>query len=264
MKTVLTIAGSDCSGGAGIQADIKTISACGLYATSAITALTAQNTQGVTRIQEVSPDFLASQLDAVFTDIVPDAVKIGMLSSAKLIEVVAQKLCEYGAKHIVLDPVMVSTSGSTLMQQEALSALKTNLMPLAEVITPNLAEAEVFSETKICSEYELVQAAKEIQQFYEGGILVKGGHSPGNANDLLYYQGKQIWFCEKRVNNSNTHGTGCTLSSAIACGLARGSSLKQSIADAKRYLTGALRYGLNLGHGSGPLYHGYYQNGFLK
>lgn len=264
MKTVLTIAGSDCSGGAGIQADIKTISACGLYAMSVITALTAQNTLRVTGIQEVSPEFLANQLDAVFTDIHPDAIKIGMLSSAALIDVIAQKLCQYSAKHIVLDPVMVSTSGRTFMHQEAFSALKTKLMPLAEVITPNLAEAEVLSGKKISSEHDLIQAAKEIQQFFEGAVLVKGGHSPGNANDLLYYEGKQIWFCEKRVNNTNTHGTGCTLSSAIACGLAQGFSLKQSVAKAKHYLTGALRYGLELGHGSGPLYHGYYQNGFLK
>lgn len=257
MKTVLTIAGSDSSGGAGIQADIKTITMHKLYAMSAITALTAQNTTGVYGILESTPEFLKQQLDCIFTDIFPDAVKIGMVSGAKLIHVIAENLKEYGAKNIVLDPVMVSTSGSKLLQDEAEEALVTELIPLASVITPNIPEAEVLSKIKIDSQEDMLRAAEVIAENYTGAILVKGGHGKNTANDLLYQDGKAIWFYGERVENPNTHGTGCTLSSAIASNLAKGYSMEESIRNAKEYLTGALKAGLNLGKGDGPLAHNY-------
>lgn len=257
MKTVLTIAGSDCSGGAGIQADLKTIAAHGLYGMSAITALTAQNTTGVYGISETTEEFLASQLDCIFQDIYPDAVKIGMVSNKELIHVIAEKLKEYKAKNIVVDPVMVSTSGSRLLNDDAGEALMKCLFPLADVITPNVPEAEVLSGIKIRKKEDFCKAAEKISEKMTGGILIKGGHQIEDANDYLYLEGEEYWFFGRRIDNSNTHGTGCTLSSAIASNLAMGSSLPESIRKAKEYLTGALEDGLNLGAGSGPLNHMY-------
>lgn len=257
MKTVLTIAGSDCSGGAGIQADIKTITAHKLYAMSAITALTAQNTTGVYGIMEVSPDFLEKQMDCVFSDIYPDAVKIGMVSSKVLIETIASKLIRENAKNIVLDPVMISTSGCKLLADDAANALIEKLIPIATIITPNIPEAEVLSGRKITNVEDMMCAAEKIAQNYDGAILIKGGHQLNDANDLLYHNGKAEWFYGERIDNPNTHGTGCTLSSAIASNLAIGNSLSQSICNAKKYISGALKANLNLGKGSGPLNHAF-------
>ncbi|MEL7569985.1 MAG: bifunctional hydroxymethylpyrimidine kinase/phosphomethylpyrimidine kinase [Eubacteriaceae bacterium] len=257
MKTVLTIAGSDCSGGAGIQADIKTITAHKLYAMSAITALTAQNTTGVSAILDVEPDFVAKQLDTIFTDIYPDAVKIGMVSNADIIGIIADKLKQYSAKNIVIDPVMVSTSGSKLLSPDALDALTGKLIPLADIITPNLMEAECLVGYEIHSADEMIAAAKDISKNFKGSILIKGGHFEGNADDLLYTDGEVYWFRTPRIDNPNTHGTGCTLSSAIASNLAMGHDMKTSIKNSKDYITGALKAGLDLGKGSGPLDHCY-------
>ena len=215
MRTALTIAGSDSSGGAGIQADIKTMSAHGIYAMSAITALTAQNTTGVTDILESTPLFLAQQLDAVFTDIFPDAVKIGMVSSADLIGVIADKLTQYGARHIVVDPVMVATSGSKLLRPDAIDTLKERLLPLAEVLTPNIPEAELLAEMEIHSPADMESAAKKISEAYGCAVLCKGGHDLNDANDLLWKDGAGRWFKGVRIDNPNTHGTGCTLSLSL-------------------------------------------------
>ena len=257
IKKVLTIAGSDSSGGAGIQADIKTITAHKMYAMSVITALTAQNTMGVSSIFEVTPEFVGQQLDSIFTDIVPDSIKIGMVSSKEIIEVIAAKLKEYNAKNIVVDPVMVATSGSSLMKDDAAFALCKQLLPLASIITPNIPEAEVLSGIKIENQQDMIKAAEKISESFAGAILVKGGHLVSDATDLLYKNGDCRWFSAKRIDNSNTHGTGCTLSSAIACGLANGLSIEESIKSAKDYLTGAIGAMLDLGHGSGPLDHTY-------
>lgn len=257
IRKVLTIAGSDCSGGAGIQADIKTITAHKMYAMSAITALTAQNTTGVYGIEEASPEFVGQQIDCIFKDIRPDAVKIGMVSSSKIIEIISEKLIEYKAENIVVDPVMVSTSGSKLLSDEAMNALITKLIPLATVITPNIPEAETLCGFEIKNEEDMIKAAKEISKNLNGAVLVKGGHLINEAIDLLYENNSIRWFKAERIDNSNTHGTGCTLSAAIACNLADGKTLDKSIEKAKEYLTGALRAGLNLGEGSGPLEHTY-------
>jgi len=257
IKKVLTIAGSDCSGGAGIQADIKTITAHKMYAMSAITALTAQNTTGVYGIEEVTPEFVGQQIDCIFNDIRPDAVKIGMVSSSKIIEIIVEKLTQYKPENIVIDPVMVSTSGSKLICDDAMNALITKLIPLATVITPNIPEAEVLCGFSIKNEDDMIKAAQEISKTLKGAVLVKGGHLVNDAIDLLYENGNIHWFRSKRIDNPNTHGTGCTLSSAIACNLAEGKSLSASIENAKVYLTGALKAGLNLGQGSGPLEHTY-------
>jgi hydroxymethylpyrimidine/phosphomethylpyrimidine kinase len=257
MKTALTIAGSDSCGGAGIQADIKTMTMNGVYAMSAITALTAQNTTGVTGIMEVTPEFLASQLDAVFTDIRPDAVKTGMVASSELIRVIAQKLKEYGAKNIVVDPVMVATSGAKLISDDAIETLKSELLPLADVITPNIPEAEVLSGMTIRNEDDMIAAAKEICEKFGCSVLCKGGHQINDANDLLYRNGSYVWFKGKRIDNPNTHGTGCTLSSAIASNLAKGEDMDSAVKNAKDYISGALAAMLDLGKGSGPLCHNY-------
>lgn len=257
MKTALTIAGSDSCGGAGIQADIKTMTMNGVYAMSAITALTAQNTTGVTGIMEVTPEFLASQLDAVFTDIRPDAVKTGMVASSELIRVIAQKLKEYGAKNIVVDPVMVATSGAKLISDDAIETLKQELLPLADVITPNIPEAEVLSGMTIKNEDDMVNAAKVICEKFGCSVLCKGGHQINDANDLLYRNGSYVWFKGKRIDNPNTHGTGCTLSSAIASNLAKGEDMDSAVKNAKDYISGALAAMLDLGKGSGPLCHNY-------
>lgn len=258
MNTALTIAGSDSCGGAGIQADIKTMTANGVYAMSAITALTAQNTTGVTGIMEVTPEFLAQQLDCIFTDITPDATKIGMVSSADLIDVIAAKIEQYNAKNIVVDPVMVATSGAKLISDEAIGTLKTKLLPLATVITPNIPESEVLSGMKIDCKEDMVAAAKLISEAYKCNVLLKGGHSLNDANDLLYLtSGEATWFHGKRINNPNTHGTGCTLSSAIASNLAKGYDLSTSVSYAKNYISGALAANLDLGKGSGPMNHAF-------
>ena len=257
MKTALTIAGSDSSGGAGIQADIKTMTMNGVYAMSAITALTAQNTTGVTGIFETTPEFLADQLDAVFSDIVPDAVKIGMVSSSDLIKVIADRLKNYKAKNIIVDPVMVATSGSSLIESDAILTLKKELLPIATLVTPNIPEAEVLSDMKIGNSNDMLAAAEKINKTYGCAVLLKGGHSINDANDLLYTDGKTEWFCGKRIDNPNTHGTGCTLSSAIASNLAKGFTLAESVKRAKDYISSALLDGLNLGKGSGPLNHAF-------
>jgi len=259
MKKILTIAGSDSSGGAGIQADIKTITAHNMYAMSAITALTAQNTTGVYGIMDAEPDFVARQLDCVFTDIYPDAVKIGMVSRTDIIEVIVEKLTQYHAKNIVIDPVMVSTSGCRLISDEAMESLLNKLLPLGRVITPNLPEMEALCGFPISDEDGMLRAAQQIARELRlrGAVLVKGGHLDGPAIDLLYENGTAAWYRSRRVNNPNTHGTGCTLSSAIACGLADGKPLSESIRCAKEYLTGALEAMLDLGAGSGPINHMY-------
>ena len=261
MRTALSIAGSDSSGGAGVQADLKTMTMNGVFAMSAITALTAQNTTGVTGILEADPEFLKKQIDAVFEDIRPDAVKIGMVSSSGLIKMIAERLQHYKAENIVVDPVMVATSGSRLISETAIDTLKTQLLPMATVITPNIPEAEVLAEMEIRSEDDMVEAAKKIHEMYHCAVLCKGGHSLNDANDLLYQDGETTWFHGKRINNPNTHGTGCTLSSAIASNLAKGYSLEESIHRAKEYISGALEAMLDLGKGSGPMDHGFEMRG---
>jgi hydroxymethylpyrimidine/phosphomethylpyrimidine kinase len=260
MKTALTIAGSDCSGGAGIQADIKTMTMHGVYAMSAITALTAQNTTGVRSISEVTPEFLGQQLDAVFEDIYPDAVKVGMVSSSELIQVIAKKLIQYNAGNIVVDPVMVATSGSRLLQTDAVRTLTTELLPIATLMTPNIPEAEVLSGMSIHDEKAILAAAKQLGDAYGCAVLLKGGHSISDANDLLYKDGEYQWFQGKRIENPNTHGTGCTLSSAIASNLAKGVALEAAVQSAKDYISGALADMLDLGAGSGPMNHAYILN----
>ncbi|MCI5678433.1 MAG: bifunctional hydroxymethylpyrimidine kinase/phosphomethylpyrimidine kinase [Bacteroidales bacterium] len=257
MKTALTIAGSDTSGGAGIQADLKTMTMNGVFAMSALTALTAQNTVGVQGIFEVTPEFLGMQIDSVFTDIRPDAVKVGMVSSVELISVIAEKLTAYQAENIVVDPVMVATSGAKLISDDAVSALKEKLLPLAAVVTPNIPEAEVLSGMKIESPEDMVKAAEKISKDYRCAVLCKGGHSMNDANDLLYHDGTYQWFNGKRIDNPNTHGTGCTLSSAIAANLAKGHDLATAVERAKEYISGALAAMLDLGAGSGPMNHAF-------
>ena len=257
MKTALTIAGSDSGGGAGIQADIKTMTMNGVFAMSAITALTAQNTTGVQGIFEVTPDFLRMQIDSVFTDIRPDAVKIGMVSSEQLILTIAEKLTFYNADNIVVDPVMVATSGSKLICDTAIDTLKQKLLPLATLVTPNIPEAEVLSGMPIHTPEDMIKAAGYISTAFNCAVLLKGGHSLNDANDLLYSDNEHEWFYGKRIDNPNTHGTGCTLSSAIAAGLAKGHDLSTSVKDAKDYISGALGAMLNLGKGSGPMNHAF-------
>ena len=257
MKTALTIAGSDSSGGAGIQADIKTMTMNGVYAMSAITALTAQNTTGVDGIMEVTPPFLAQQIDAIFHDIRPDAVKIGMVSSQGLIEATVDRLNAFSAENIVVDPVMVATSGAKLISDDAIAALKRNLLPVATVVTPNTPESEVLAEMQIRTPADMVKAAERISKAYGCAVLCKGGHSMNDANDLLYVDGQCCWFYGKRINNPNTHGTGCTLSSAIAANMAKGFDLFTSVERAKAYLSSALAAMLDLGKGRGPMNHAF-------
>ena len=251
MNTALTIAGSDSSGGAGIQADIKTMTAHGVYAMSAVTALTAQNTTGVTGIMEVTPEFLREQIDDIFTDIYPDAVKIGMVSSSRLIEVIAERLAHYGAANVVVDPVMVATSGARLIGEEAVGTLKQRLLPMATVLTPNIPEAEVLSGMDVRTAEDMERAAALIGDTYGCAVLVN------DANDLLYRNGRFKWFLGTRIHNPNTHGTGCTLSSAIASNLAKGRDMETSVEMAKRYLSLALSDMLDLGKGSGPMNHAF-------
>jgi len=261
MKTALSIAGSDCSGGAGIQADLKTMTMNGVYAMSAITALTAQNTTGVTAIMEVTPEFLQQQIDMIFEDIRPDAVKIGMVSNAALIDTIADRLVFWKAQNIVVDPVMVATSGADLMQSGAVKTLKEKLLPLAALATPNIPEAEVLSGLTIRDKTDMIAAATAISQDCGCAVLLKGGHSINDANDLLIAEGEATWLCGKRIHNPNTHGTGCTLSSAIAANLAKGCGLQSSVRRAKDYISGALAAMLDLGKGSGPVNHAFDLNG---
>lgn len=255
MKTALTIAGSDSSGGAGIQADLKTMTMNGVFGMSAVTSLTAQNTTGVTAIYDVTPEFLGQQIDAVFQDIRPDAVKIGMLSNAELVKVTARKLVEYDAANVVLDPVMVATSGARLLQEDAISTLKEVLLPQADLITPNLPETELLWGRPVRTREEREQASRAIGEKYGVAVLCKGGHGTDDANDLLYSEGEFFWFEGRRIRNPNSHGTGCTLSSAIAANLAKGFDLYSSVERAKTYLSGCLSAMLDLGHGSGPMNH---------
>ena len=257
MKTALTIAGSDSSGGAGIQADIKTMMANGVFAMSAITALTAQNTTGVEAILNATPEFLGQELDCIFTDIYPDAVKIGMVSDKELICMIAAKLKQYDAKNVVVDPVMVATSGARLISEDAIETLKAELFPLAKILTPNIPETEELTGMKITSVADMEAAAKKISETYNCAVLCKGGHKLNDANDLLWSEGKGRWFAGKRIDNPNTHGTGCTFSSAIASNLAKGFDLETSVERAKDYISGALAAMLDLGKGSGPMDHGF-------
>lgn len=258
MKTVLTIAGSDSSGGAGIQADIKTLMAHGIYASSAITALTAQNTTGVKDVFPIPPAFLAKQLNCVFEDIFPDAVKIGMTVNQELLTVIIEKLNHYQPKNIVTDPVMVSTSGKRLLSEDAITLLKTKLFPMTTLITPNIPETQVLAHMQIKCDEDMLTASKKIANECHCAVLCKGGHNIKNANDLLYENGNVHWFTGTRIDNPNNHGTGCTLSSAIAANLANGKSLADAVSCAKTYITGALSAGLDLGKGNGPLHHGYH------
>lgn len=257
MKAVLSIAGSDSSGGAGIQADIKTMTLNGVYAMSAVTALTAQNTMGVMGIQEASPEFLKMQIDAVFEDIRPDAVKIGMVSSEKLICVIEERLKFYKAENVVVDPVMVSTSGASLMKKNGAGALTERLFPLADVVTPNIPEAEILSGFKIHTKEEMEAAAEKIGNLYGCAVLLKGGHGMEDVDDLLYKKGEYIWFKGKKIPNPNTHGTGCTLSSAIAANLAKGYDLKNAVKRGKAFTAGAIGAFLDMGKGSGPMNHAF-------
>lgn len=261
MHTALTIAGSDSCGGAGIQADIKTMTVNGVYAMSVITALTAQNTMGVTEIMEVTPDFLEKQLNAVLTDIRPDAVKIGMISSPELIHVIGNNIIKYQLKNVVVDTVMVATSGAKLMRDEAIQALEEELLPKAAVITPNIPEAEVLTRMQISNQSDMIEAASKMREVYGCDVLLKGGHQINTANDLLVTAQGSYWFNGKHIDNPNTHGTGCTLSSAIASNLAKGNDMEHSVQYAKNYISGALSAMLDLGKGSGPMNHAYYVDG---
>lgn len=255
MKTALTIAGSDSSGGAGIQADLKTFISNGVYGMNVITSITSQNTTGVYGIYNIPADAVASQLDAVFSDIFPDAVKIGMVSSPEIIEAISEKLHEYRPKNIVLDPVMVSTSGCPLISKNAEAALITQLFPIADIITPNIPEAEVLIETEIKDEADMLFAAKTISEKHGVSVLLKGGHLAETAVDLLCINGSVTRFESERIDNPNTHGTGCTLSSAIASNFAKGYDMETAVKHAKEYVSGAIRNNMNLGRGRGPLNH---------
>ncbi len=261
MKTALSIAGTDPSGGAGIQADLKTMTMNGVFAMSAVTALVAQNTTGVKEIVEMTPEFLGQQIDVVFEDIPPDAVKIGMVASCRLIEMIAERLRFYQAKNIVVDPVMVATSGDRLISETAVDTLKNCLLPLAAVVTPNIPEAEILSGMDIHTQDDIEAAARHIGDVYGCAVLLKGGHNINDANDFLYNSGQGQWFYGKRIDNPNTHGTGCTLSSAIAANLAKGFGLSVSIQRSKDYLSGALGAMLDLGKGRGPMMHNFNLNG---
>lgn len=257
MHTVLSIAGSDSSGGAGIQADLKTITCLGEYGMTVITALTAQNTMGVEGVEAVSVQMVRSQIDAVFSDIRPEAVKLGMIATPDIMEAVCEKLKEYKAENIVVDPVMAATSGSSLMENRTVRTLKEKLIPMADIITPNILEAEVLSGIEIHGKEDMKKAAEAIADYGKGAVLIKGGHLEESADDLLYKDGKAVWFSGKRLDNPNTHGTGCTLSSAIATFLAKGCSMEESVEKAKAYVAGAIEANLDLGKGRGPLKHNY-------
>ncbi|MBU3112168.1 bifunctional hydroxymethylpyrimidine kinase/phosphomethylpyrimidine kinase [Clostridium lacusfryxellense] len=263
MKKVLTIAGSDSCGGAGVQADLKSLSANGVYAMSVITAITAQNTMGVFDVLDLGEDIIKAQIDAIFTDINVDAVKIGMVSQITTINAISEKLELYKPKNIVLDPVMISKSGYSLLKPESKSALIKKLIPLASLITPNVPEAEEILQEinsdikKIETVEDMEKAAKEMYKLGCKSVLLKGGHMVGDAVDV-FYDGKEILhFTSSRINTKNTHGTGCTLSSAIAANLALGHDMKESIKNSKEYITTAIKHSLDIGHGVGPTNHFY-------
>ncbi|MDK7050127.1 bifunctional hydroxymethylpyrimidine kinase/phosphomethylpyrimidine kinase [Aerococcus sanguinicola] len=257
MKTALSIAGSDSSGGAGIQADLKTFQATGTFGMSAITAITAQNTLGVQASEIVSPELLEAQIRSVCDDIRPDAVKIGMVGNADSIRCIARLVQEYQLDKLVLDPVMVATSGASLLASDQVQSLQEDLIPLAKVITPNLSETSVLYGQEVTDEASMEEAAKALSDRYQVAVLVKGGHLQGKAWDVLADANGLHWLQADQVDNPNTHGTGCTLSSAIASYLAQGYPLKEAIQKAKSYLTGAIAAGLDLGQGHGPLNHAY-------
>lgn len=257
MKKLLTIAGSDCSGGAGIQADLKTFQANNTYGMSVITALTAQNTLGVAGVFNTPREFVALQMDQVFQDIYPDGVKIGMVSHKDIIEEIAEKLLEYGAKNIVIDPVMVSTSGSNLMERDSKEALISKLLPLATIITPNMSEAGVLTDIQVNDKKDMEMAGRKLAAKIRGAVLIKGGHLLDRADDFLIVDGEEYWIDGEKIDNDNTHGTGCTLSSAIACNLAKGYNVYEAVKLGKDYITGAIKDNLNLGKGRGPLNHSY-------
>lgn len=257
MKKVLTIAGSDSGGGAGIQADLKTFSAHGVFGMSVVTAVTAQNTRRVIAIQDISPDIIGKQIDAIFEDIGADAVKIGMVSQIDSIKVIEEKLRRYKPQNIVLDPVMISKSGYALLNPEAMETLINELVPLATVITPNIPEAEKIAGMKINTHKEMEKAARAIYSMGSKNVLVKGGHLSDDSSDILY-DGKDIALLKaERINTKNTHGTGCTLSSAIASNLALGMNVKEAVEKAKEYITTAIRHSLPIGNGAGPTNHFY-------
>lgn len=263
MKKVLTIAGSDCSGGAGIQADLKTFSALGTFGMSVIVSVVAENTCRVIDIQDITPDMIEKQIDAVFEDIEVDAVKIGMLSSPECMQAVAKKLIEYKPKNIVVDPVMYAKNGATLMQEHAANALINTIIPLADVLTPNIPEAEVITGLKISSQKDMKEAAEIIKKMGSKNVIVKGGHATGEATDILYDGENFYYFNAPRVDTKNTHGTGCTYSSAIAANLALGHSIEKAVENAKKYVTTAILHSLPIGKGYGPTNHFYelYKNG---
>ncbi|MFS0646667.1 bifunctional hydroxymethylpyrimidine kinase/phosphomethylpyrimidine kinase [Siminovitchia sp. 179-K 8D1 HS] len=255
MKTALTIAGSDSGGGAGIQADLKTFSALGVFGMSAITAITAQNTLEVRSVQLIDVDIVKDQIAAVFEDIGVDAVKIGMLASPAIIQSVAEELEKYGADHIVLDPVMVSKGGHRLLEETAIHALKTDLFPLASLVTPNIPEAQVLANMKINNEPDMYEACRIIRKLGPKAVLIKGGHLDGDPNDLFYDGESFQLFKGQRVETKNVHGTGCTLSSAIAANLAKGKEMQTAIDEAKIYITEAIANSLEIGNGHGPAHH---------
>lgn len=257
MKKVLTIAGSDSSGGAGIQADLKTFSAHGTFGMSVITAVTAQNTQGVFAVQDITPDIIKEQIKAIFEDISVDGLKIGMVSQIETIETIADGLKYYNPKNIVLDPVMVSKSGFHLLKTEAENTLIDKLLPLATIITPNIPEAEVITKLKIQRLEDMELAAKKIYNMGTKNVLIKGGHLDGEAIDILFNGSEFKYFNAKRINTKNTHGTGCTLSAAIASNLAKGYGIEKSVLNAKEYITTAIEHSLSIGKGVGPTNHFY-------
>jgi hydroxymethylpyrimidine kinase/phosphomethylpyrimidine kinase len=278
LPAVLTIAGSDSSGGAGIQADLKTMAAYGVYGMSVITAITAQNTCGVRGVEPVSGEMIRSQLVAVMEDIFPAAVKIGMLSTWEAVEAVADCLVQYRPPHVVLDPVMVSTSGKSLLEKEAILCMEERLFPVVDLVTPNIPEMEKILQGKepadtkpietdqtktepadfirIQSRSDMEKAVIRFRQKFGCDVLLKGGHMTETADDLLY-TGEAVWYPSARIETDNTHGTGCTLSSGIACGLAKGKSLSTAVGEAKEYVRGAMAAGLQMGKGNGPLHHGW-------
>lgn len=263
MKKVLSIAGSDCSGGAGIQADLKTFSAYGVFGMSVIVSVVAENTSRVTAIQDITPDMIGRQIDAVFEDIGADAVKVGMLSSPECMDAVAAKLKQYKPENVVIDPVMYAKNGCPLMDLKAIDTLIEDMIPLADVLTPNIPEAEKITGMKILSFGDMEAAARRIYTMGAKTVVVKGGHGVGDAVDVLF-DGKQIChFGTTRINTKNTHGTGCTFSSAIAAGLAKGMSVREAVEKAKSYITTAIEHSLSIGSGNGPIHHFYdlYRNG---
>lgn len=266
MKRVLSIAGSDCSGGAGIQADLKTFSAHGVFGMSVIASVVAENTSRVIAVQDVTPDMVAEQIDAVFKDIEVDAVKIGMLSTSGCMEAVAERMEHYRPENVVIDPVMYAKNGSSLMNMEAMETLIKRIIPLADVLTPNIPEAEEITGLEITSVDGMEAAARRICGMGAGAAVIKGGHAEGSALDVLFDGKNFYYFNADRIITKNTHGTGCTFSAAIAARLAEGKSVQEALEEAKAYVTTAIAHGLSIGKGNGPTHHFYelYQNGLRR